>query len=246
MMAELPLEYHAISAAQQVLKIGARRDVAFVLTRLADDRAVKEDEKKVEKIAEKVAQRKKEKVDEKVEDKWRKMEVEREVQLPTAEREAVQLTTAKLEAAELTKVELAAAEQLTEMELCIEAVRLTGAEEDAVIKARRRKVNVKARLMATDKHVHAHCKTCTNGPRGKIGCRMCVPYGHDIKRARCLQLRVPEPGRVPETELRPPPPSEANGTVEYRRKHCYADGALHPSTADDPEAVRRSDDERML
>jgi hypothetical protein len=52
MMAELPLEYHAISAAQQVLKIGARRDVAFVLTGLVDDVAVKEDEKVVEKIAE--------------------------------------------------------------------------------------------------------------------------------------------------------------------------------------------------
>jgi hypothetical protein len=89
LMAELPLEYHAISTAQQVLKIGARQDVAFVLTGLADDLAVKQDEKEVEKIAEKVAQRKKEKVDEKVEEKWREMQVEEELQLTTAEREAV-------------------------------------------------------------------------------------------------------------------------------------------------------------
>jgi hypothetical protein len=34
--------------------------------------------------------------------------------------------------------------------------------------------------------------------------------------------------------------------VEYRCEHCHADGALHPSTPDDPEVVRRSDDERML
>ena len=34
--------------------------------------------------------------------------------------------------------------------------------------------------------------------------------------------------------------------MEYRCEHCHADGALHPSTPDDPEAVRRSDDERML
>jgi hypothetical protein len=74
---------------------------------------------------------------------------------------------------------------------------------------------------------------------------MCVPYGHNIECARCLQLHVPEPDSDSETELRPPPPSEANGTVQYRCEHCYADGALHPSTPDD-EAVRRSDDERML
>ena len=239
-MAELPLEYHAVSVAQQELKIGARRDVAFVLTMLDDDVAVKRDEKKVEKIVEKVKRRKKEKVEEKKEEKWREMEVEREVQLTTAERKAVWLTKAELEVAELTKAELAAAERLTEMEW--EDTKLTEEEDVAVTDAWWRKVNVKAQFTATNKHVHAHCRTCMNGPRGKIGCRLNVPFGHDIEDARFLQLHVPDPGQVPETELRPPPPSEANETVEFRCTHCHADGALHPSTPDDPEAVRRSDD----
>ena len=53
-----------------------------------------------------------------------------------------------------------------------------------------------ARTVVMNKHSHEHCKSCTKTKRGKVGCRYCASWPHDVERTRCMELRMPKDWRV--------------------------------------------------
>ena len=46
-----------------------------------------------------------------------------------------------------------------------------------------------ARVVVLNKHSHEHCKSCTKTDRGKIQCRFCAPWPHDVESTYCAELR---------------------------------------------------------
>ena len=94
-------------------------------------------------------------------------------------------------------------------------------EESWAIERRRRlldewwpKFRRSALIVVANRHVHEHCGTCLEGKRGKSGCRLCVPRGHDVDMTRCIELFI--------NDTEPP----ASGPIEYRCRVCHAEGAL--------------------
>eukprot|EP01049_Picozoa_sp_SAG25_P008733 SAG25_NODE_810_length_5237_cov_5.091086_2_plen_200_part_00 len=69
----------------------------------------------------------------------------------------------------------------------------TDAEERADAPIRVRDIKLCAHVVAMDRNLHVHCKSCQKGKRGQDGCRFSVPYGHGHDQGRCLQLVKYEP-----------------------------------------------------
>ena len=46
-----------------------------------------------------------------------------------------------------------------------------------------------AHVVAMRDHVHSHCGSCVHGTSGKVGCRFCSPWAHDVDGCRIVQLR---------------------------------------------------------
>ena len=98
-------------------------------------------------------------------------------------------------------------------------------------------------IVAASKNTHEHCHTCLKTKRGKLGCRMSCPWGHNIQQTRTLELNVKTQGG-----------EQADGEADLtdcpiRCKHCWADGALCNSkltAAEREAAVRKADEQREI
>jgi hypothetical protein len=99
----------------------------------------------------------------------------------------------------------------------------THSEESWAVLERRRRLTEEwlplftrhAMLGVANRNVHEHCGTCLVGKRGKSGCRLCAPWGHDVDTTRIVELFIND------TE-HPAPAAQ----IEYRCRVCHAEGAL--------------------
>ena len=93
---------------------------------------------------------------------------------------------------------------------------------------------------ASNHNTHVHCMTCTKGPRGSIGCRMCKPSPHGKSSTTLTQLHVIEEGDDIEDQYNTSPlysgyngfPQEDKSKfarpnrLPFRCPCCYAGGVL--------------------
>lgn len=83
-----------------------------------------------------------------------------------------------------------------------------------------------ARIVVLNRHSHEHCKSCTKTERGKLGCRFCASWPHDVECTRCVELcvrtdfdlSVCTPCTPCERRERP----AARGNISFRCSCCYA------------------------
>ena len=82
-----------------------------------------------------------------------------------------------------------------------------------------------AMMVVANRHVHQHCGTCMQGKRGKKGCRMCAPWGHDLDSTRLVELRDQQKEKE---RYRSEESQSASETSEYpiSCRLCHAGGAL--------------------
>ena len=66
-------------------------------------------------------------------------------------------------------------------------------------------------VVAREKNQHTHCKACTPGRRGKIGCRFDMKRPHPVQSSRLVQLV--EPGSIP----------EGTAIIDWRCPNCWND-----------------------
>lgn len=92
-----------------------------------------------------------------------------------------------------------------------------------------------AMMVVAARHVHEHCATCLSGKRGKTGCRMAAPWGHEIDETRCVQLHV-----VASSEE-----DDAAEMVEVRCTCCHAGGALRDESLTPAQKERRLNEEAV-
>ena len=157
--AELPLEYHALSVAQRVLRIAARRDAAF--------------------------------------------------KVPAPSREP----PPKLHASASDAARAAWESEAAEYRRHLEDEWWPEFQHHAF-------------MVAVNRHVHVHMATCTQGKRGKTGCRMCADWPHDVESTRLVELEVQTRANgptCPPCGVRGP---AGSGGFSIRCECCYADKAL--------------------
>jgi hypothetical protein len=84
---------------------------------------------------------------------------------------------------------------------------LTAKEEDAIwcewlAENWDPEVMVQSQIVIMNRHTHEHQATCAGAGKdgkgkGRWMCRMCAPWGHDVERTRCVELRAFVPDETP-------------------------------------------------